>query len=55
VQARRQRQLRCIRIGASPEEAQRELQNVFDLIAEEFAESGRELPSDVQLTVVNAG
>jgi predicted RNase H-like HicB family nuclease len=45
----------CHAIGASPEETQRELQNVFDLIAEEFAESGRELPSDVQLTVVNAG
>jgi predicted RNase H-like HicB family nuclease len=44
----------CHAIGTTPEEAQRELQNVFDMIAEEFAESGRELPNDVQLSIVNA-
>ncbi len=44
----------CHAIGATPEEAQRELQNVFDMIAEEFAEAGRELPKDVQLTVTHA-
>jgi predicted RNase H-like HicB family nuclease len=44
----------CHAIGATPAEAQRELQNVFDMISEEFAESGRDLPNDVQLTVVHA-
>ena len=45
----------CHAIGPTPEQAQRELQNVFDMIAEEFAESGRPLPNDVQLTVAHAG
>jgi len=44
----------CHAIGASPEEAQKELQNVFDMIAEEFAASGRPLPKDVQLTIAHA-
>lgn len=44
----------CHAIGATPEQAQRELQNVFDMIAEEFAESGRPLPNDVQLSVLHA-
>ena len=44
----------CHALGASPEEAQKELQNVFDMIAEEFAETGSPLPSDVQLTVAQA-
>jgi predicted RNase H-like HicB family nuclease len=44
----------CHAIGATPEQAQRELQNVFDMIAEEFAERGRQLPNDVQLTVARA-
>jgi hypothetical protein len=37
-------------IGVTPEQAHRELQNVFDMIADEFAESGRALPNDVHLT-----
>ncbi len=45
----------CHAIGSSPEEAQRELQNVFEMIAEEFTASGRPLPADVQLTVAHAG
>lgn len=44
----------CHAIGATPEEAQRELQNVFDMIAEELAESGKPLPNDVQLTIAHA-
>ena len=44
----------CHAIGATPEQAQRELQNVFDMIAEEFVESGKPLPQDVQLTVAHA-
>ena len=44
----------CHAIGSTPEQAQRELGNVFDMIAEEFAESGRQLPNDVQLTVAHA-
>lgn len=44
----------CHAIGRTPEEAQRELQNVFDMIAEEFAESGKQLPNDVQITFAHA-
>ncbi len=44
----------CHAIGRTWEEAQHELHNVFDMIAEEFAESGRPLPEDVQLTVEHA-
>jgi len=44
----------CHAIGPTPDQAQRELQNVFDMIAEEFAESGRQLPNDVELTVARA-
>ena len=44
----------CHAIGQTPQEAQRELQNVFDMIAEEFAGSGKPLPNDVQLTVAHA-
>ena len=45
----------CHAIGSTPDQAQHELQAVFDMIAEEFAESGRPLPNDVQLTVAHAG
>jgi predicted RNase H-like HicB family nuclease len=44
----------CHAIGSTPEQAQRELRNVFDMIAEEFTDGGRELPNDVQLTVAHA-
>ncbi len=44
----------CHAIGGTPEQAQRELQDVFDMIAEEFAETGKSLPNDVQLTVAHA-
>jgi predicted RNase H-like HicB family nuclease len=45
----------CHAIGASPEQAQRELQNVFEMITEEFAERGKPLPEDVRLTIAHAG
>jgi predicted RNase H-like HicB family nuclease len=44
----------CHALGASPEQAQKELQNVFEMIVEEFAESGKPLPKDVQLTIAHA-
>jgi predicted RNase H-like HicB family nuclease len=44
----------CHAIGRTPEEAQRELHNVFEMIAEEYAERGQSLPDDVQLTVAHA-
>ena len=45
----------CHALGGTPEEAQQELHYVFDMIAEEFATSGRSLPADVQLVVTHAG
>lgn len=45
----------CHAIGNSPEEVQQELQHVFEMIAEEFAGSGRALPDDIQLIVAHAG
>ncbi len=45
----------CHALGATPAEAQSELQNVFDMIRDEFAERGEALPQDVKLAVANAG
>lgn len=45
----------CHAWGRTPEEAQAELRNVFDMIREEFEEAGRPLPEDVSLTVAGAG
>lgn len=44
----------CHAIGNSPGEAQQELQNVFEMIAEEIVASGQGWPPDVQLQAVNA-
>ncbi len=44
----------CHAIGRTPEEAQRELHNVFDMIAEEYQARGQEMPGDVQLTFAHA-
>jgi predicted RNase H-like HicB family nuclease len=44
----------CHAIGRTPEESQHELHNVFDMIAEEYAERGVSLPDDVELTVAHA-
>lgn len=45
----------CHAWGATPTEAQSELQNVFDMIAEEYTSTGRAFPDDVQLTAAHAG
>ncbi|MFN5516426.1 MAG: type II toxin-antitoxin system HicB family antitoxin [Cyanobacteriota bacterium] len=44
----------CHAWGETPEQAQAELQNVFDMIMEEFRETGRPLPQDVVLVVSHA-
>jgi predicted RNase H-like HicB family nuclease len=44
----------CHAWGQSPDEARAELDNVFEMIAEEYARSGRRLPPDVELTVARA-
>jgi predicted RNase H-like HicB family nuclease len=45
----------CHAMGASPEEAQEELRNVFEMIREEYSERGEPLPRDVKLAITNAG
>jgi predicted RNase H-like HicB family nuclease len=45
----------CHAIGATPEEAQEELRNVFEMIREEYAERGESLPPDVELAFTHAG
>ena len=45
----------CQAIGASPAEAQGELQNVFDMIREEYLERGEPMPHDVKLAIAHAG
>lgn len=45
----------CHAWGRTPEEARAELNNVFDMIADEYREAGRTLPPDVELTVARAG
>jgi predicted RNase H-like HicB family nuclease len=44
----------CHAIGATPEEAQQELHHVFDMIADEYAQSGKPMPDDVLITVTHA-
>jgi predicted RNase H-like HicB family nuclease len=44
----------CHAIGATPQEAQQELHNVFAMIVEEFVERGQPLPEDVELTIAHA-
>lgn len=45
----------CHAIGATPSEAQLELQNVFDMIRDEYTGRGESLPQDVKLAVAHAG
>ena len=45
----------CHAIGDTPEEARAELDNVFAMIAEEFAEDGTPWPADVRELVPIAG
>lgn len=44
----------CHAWGQTPEEAQAELIHVFEMIQDEYEEEGRELPQDVEVTVVHA-
>lgn len=44
----------CHAWGKSPEEAQNELLNVFEMIKEEYEEEGRMLPEDVEVKTVHA-
>jgi predicted RNase H-like HicB family nuclease len=44
----------CHAWGQTPEEAQAELVNVFEMIKEEYEEEGRLLPQDVDLKAVHA-
>jgi predicted RNase H-like HicB family nuclease len=44
----------CHAWGQTPDEARAELNNVFDMIAEEYQQSGKPLPPDVRLTVARA-
>ena len=44
----------CHAWGKTPEEAQTELLNVFDMIQEEYEEDGRMLPDDVDVKAVYA-
>jgi predicted RNase H-like HicB family nuclease len=44
----------CHAWGETPEEAQAEIVNVFEMIREEYREEGRQLPQDVDLESVHA-
>jgi len=44
----------CHAWGKTPDEARNELVFVFEMIQEEYAEQGRSLPEDVELTIANA-
>ena len=45
----------CHAVGATPEEARSELDNVFWMIREEHEECGIELPCDISELVARAG
>jgi len=44
----------CHAWGRTPEEAQAEIANVFEMIKEEYREEGKPLPQDVDLAAVHA-
>jgi predicted RNase H-like HicB family nuclease len=44
----------CHAWGRTPEEAQSELANVFEMIKEEYEEEGKSLPSDIDLKASHA-
>ncbi|MDF0590600.1 type II toxin-antitoxin system HicB family antitoxin [Candidatus Methanocrinis natronophilus] len=44
----------CHAWGETPDEAQAEIVNVFEIIKEEYREEGRQLPQDVDLESVHA-
>ena len=45
----------CHAWGATREEAQQELVNVFEMIQEEYEESGKALPENIELVIPYAG
>ena len=45
----------CHAWGRTPDEARAELTHVFEMIAEEYARSERQLPPDEELTIARAG
>jgi len=44
----------CHAWGETPEQARAELQNVFEMIVEEFSQTGQSLPQNVELIVAHA-
>jgi predicted RNase H-like HicB family nuclease len=44
----------CHAWGRTPEEARAELDNVFDMISEQYRSRGQPLPADVELTIARA-
>ncbi len=44
----------CHAWGRTPEEARAELDNVFDMIRDEYQQAGRPLPPDVEVVVGRA-
>ena len=44
----------CHALGKTPLEAQKELQNVFEMIRDEHLEEGKTLPPDCNVTVAHA-
>lgn len=44
----------CHAWGQTPEEAQAELTNVFEMIRDEYQEAGKDLPEDVEVAVTYA-
>jgi predicted RNase H-like HicB family nuclease len=44
----------CHAWGRTPDEARAELQHVFEMLAEEYAEAGHPLPPDVEVTIARA-
>jgi predicted RNase H-like HicB family nuclease len=44
----------CHAVGRTPEEAATELEQVFSMIVDEYAEEGRPLPPDVRALIAHA-
>ena len=44
----------CHAWGSTSQEAREELENVFEMLCDEYQEEGRSLPQDVELVVAHA-
>jgi predicted RNase H-like HicB family nuclease len=44
----------CHAYGNTPEEARQELNNVFEMIQEEYKEESKVLPKDIEVVLANA-